>query len=474
MFSTLQNKPQCCDSCNKKWLSEGKSLKQCRQCKLIWYCGPCLRSERKNHKKICKRIADFITEVQRSKKEIAFQTKKNWTELAERYELLAKNYVKISEDYEVLVKNSQRQMNEYSQNIKQKVEELASSHEMLHENQIQIETLKRESEQHESTIATYQNQIMEQNAPFLPFKNHKHSAPFLQELSHLWYFCMEGNCDLLENHICRFEMCSIECQHVLHCKLNDEKGKTSLNFMLAYNGSKYQIIQINNQWIQIQLNTGTRRYLSQKISLTSAHYWTWCSSAKFPYRSKSTSTQALKRHISHYASHFFDQIDLIQIETIYNAKLYLQFKTEYEIKTHQKYNQISSFPTVIPGFHGTSTSLIPSIVENGLHLYYSKKGCFSRGIYISLSADVCNKYYTPLNTETKTKQMLFCLVYIGNSVTVSDPTTKRIINEDRPCEQNGKLLDSINFTHYSAQAYVVPSHSQVYPLAIITYREKNS
>ena len=88
-------------------------------------------------------------------------------------------------------------------------------------------------------------------------------------------------------------------------------------------------------------------------------------------------------YTDHYASHFIDQIDLIQIETIYNAKLYLQLKTEYEIKTHQKYNQISSFPTVIPGFHGTSISLIPSIVENGLHIHYSKKRMFfSRHLHV--------------------------------------------------------------------------------------------
>ena len=469
MFSALHNKPQCCDSCNQKCIGVGKSLKQCRLCKLTWYCSACLRSERKNHKKICKRIADLVAEVERSKKEIAFETKKNSTELAERYELLAKNYVKITEDYKVLFKNSQKQMNEYSQNIKQKVEELAFSNQMLEQNKIQIETLKRESEQHENTIATYQNQ----NAPFLQLNDNKHSASFLQELSQLWYFCVEGNCDLLENHICRFEICSIECQKILHCKLNDEKGKTSLNFLVVYNGSQYQIIQVNDQWIQIRLNTGTRRYLSQNISLTSKLYWTFCSSAKFPY--KRTSTQALKEHIVPYARNFFDQIDLIRIETIYNAKLYFQFKTEYEIKTQQIYKKcFSTFPTLIPGFHGTSTTLIPSIIENGLHMYYSKKGCFSRGIYISLSAEVCNKYYSPIDIETKSKQILFCLVYIGNSVTVGDPTSKIILNEDRPCEQNGKLLDSINFTHYGAQAYVVPSHSQVYPLAIITYREKNS
>ena len=156
---------------------------------------------------------------------------------------------------------------------------------------------------------------------------------------------------------------------------------------------------------------------------------------------------------------------IVKVESIYNAKNYFIFNLEYHVRSLKLKQDAENPPQLVFAFHGFGKSKLVSIMEEGLHLYFSKEGVFSRGIYVSTSADVCDSYYTT-TTDGKTKQLLFCLVNLGNCY---QSTTEESWKSDQPCQKDGILLDSVGFQHGGAQAYVVPSPNQVFPLAIVTY-----
>ena len=100
---------------------------------------------------------------------------------------------------------------------------------------------------------------------------------------------------------------------------------------------------------------------------------------------------------------------IVKVESIYNAKNYFIFNLEYHVRSLKLKQDAENPPQLVFAFHGFGKSKLVSIMEEGLHLYFSKEGVFSRGIYVSTSADVCDSYYTT-TTDGKTKQLLFCLV----------------------------------------------------------------
>ena len=470
---------QQCDICNKK--CPGKNLKQCRKCHLAFYCTSCQPGQWKNHKKICQRICTLKKENEKQQFHALFISN-----LQEKEKNEKEIYCKFQEE---LAKQEQR-INTYQEELHTLRTKLLQKEKLLtqlFDKQEKNNELEKKIKKYKNIVVTYQNQLIDQNNEiYVKQKSPDNSSlafaevtlqlsrpTFYKELLQLWYYCTEGNCHLLTDHNCSLEICSMEAQQILNSKLTDEKGKTSNNFQLFYNGAYYQIIKGEEPyWIQIRQSTGNRRYLWQNFLFISPVYWDRCAKANYPYTLEATLD--LKKNLRPFMGSWFDKVDILFVETIFNAKQYFQFDIDYhlKVKRYQALDFKQSFPQIIPAFHGTSTSFIPSIVENGLHFYYSNRGCYSRGIYVSVSAEVCDKHYCKSKPDEKeTRQMLFCLVNIGNPTLVENANG---INQDRPCEQNGQLLDSVAFIHAGAQAFVVPSSSQIYPLAVLTYRYKKN
>ena len=305
---------------------------------------------------------------------------------------------------------------------------------------------------------------------------------FLSSLKQqMWFFCWKGNCN--ENkHLedCEWQLCSHEATR----KLTElcEKKKTDsehLDCTLVFHLTPYRITGCISSLQQTRIDTGMVRNLrrvtelsyvspSQSLERLSRlprvpllHYWTICASALVPF---SQMDHDMGDIIFQFLRETKVSTKILQVESICNAKSYLNFNLEHHIRFLRSKKQSTPPPKLVFAFHGFGESKVESILEDGLHLYFSKAGVFSRGIYVSTSADVCDSYYT--TKQRAFRQLLFCLVNVGNHY---QSTTDETWNSDNPCQKDGILLDSVGFQHGGAQAYVVPSPSQIYPLAVITY-----
>jgi hypothetical protein len=291
---------------------------------------------------------------------------------------------------------------------------------------------------------------------------------FLSELQQqTWFYCAEGNCDSdKHSDLCTFCICSPEATHQLilfHRSMIKQETKL-VQHLLEYNGAKYRVKQgfHPDDLLQERIDTKMVRRLSYCGNLVpDLFFWQMCAKAWNP---SLTSTPQM----SEFVDRFFQSSKLKKrvqtVEAIYHAKNYLMFNLDYHTRA-MKISESKKDPRLIFAFHGFGDSNIKSILEDGLHLYFSNKGQFSRGIYFSTSPDVCDEFYS--HSTTRSKAILLCLVNVG---TCHHTTSSETWDEDALCQKEGRLLDSVGFIHHGAQAYVVPSSSQVYPLALITYK----
>ena len=96
---------------------------------------------------------------------------------------------------------------------------------------------------------------------------------------------------------------------------------------------------------------------------------------------------------------------------------------------------------------------------------FRKRECFPGG---SMSPQV-PMFVTLITLRLQMGKQNSCCSVSFNLGNCYQSTTEESWESDQPCQKDGILLDSVGFQHGGAQAYVVPSPNQVFPLAIVTY-----
>ncbi|KAF9970442.1 putative E3 ubiquitin-protein ligase dtx2, partial [Actinomortierella ambigua] len=121
-------------------------------------------------------------------------------------------------------------------------------------------------------------------------------------------------------------------------------------------------------------------------------------------------------------------------------------------------------------FHGTKTSSLPSILENGLDPRTSSRSNYGRGLYFSDTVEKCMHYVDFQNSFDQVYSILLCCVVLGNVLVNPFDKEQRHVNTDTLFLPPG--FDSVCEMN-PLKEFVVFEKTQVLPLCVVSVKASN-